>query len=217
MRQSRPGAHPSAPAGSRSCMFRMKVHFLTAPPSHDAVAIHFGQCEKLLRYEKKLATSSILAVWRTIDFIRRCGTMAGALYTPPRRASALSPCRRGAARASCIACVCAWPPAASASCSTVRWPTPRGRERDEGVDHDHAESLRIPYPSAYAPGPVHRGASAHPARVQRRIPAATADHRPAGVEQRILVEERGGWRRGSGSAAATSCGAAAGWRCRSSP
>jgi hypothetical protein len=45
----------------------------------------------------------------------------------------------------------------------------RAKEMEES-DHDHAESLRIPYSSAYAPGPVHRGASPHPARHRPHIP-----------------------------------------------
>src|SRR5216683_3434836 len=44
--------------------------FLTAPLSYDAVALHLGQCEKLLRYGK-LATSSEVKEGDTVGIGRR--------------------------------------------------------------------------------------------------------------------------------------------------
>src|SRR5712691_8251625 len=52
----------------RSCAFpptlchRVARIFLTAPLSYEAVALHRGQCDTLLRYGK-LATSSVLVEW----------------------------------------------------------------------------------------------------------------------------------------------------------
>jgi hypothetical protein len=37
-------------AHSARTLPRCRMHFLTAPLSYDAVALHRGQCEKLLRY-----------------------------------------------------------------------------------------------------------------------------------------------------------------------
>src|SRR2546422_425518 len=81
--------------------------FLTAPLSYDAVALHRGQCEQLLRYVK-LATSSIKDPWESWNYqiLHGDGTntvakKGGMGWAPPatstRRARKSSPSRTATA------------------------------------------------------------------------------------------------------------------------